>query len=112
MGSKGGGANLDAIKDSKVGQTAVKNAIAVLQEFYDKQGGALLQRQVPEMEAYKGMGSKGGGVLGMLEVIESDFARVVSDTTAEEMQAAAEYSTFMATAESDVKAKHKLEEDT
>merc|ERR1719183_1333237 len=40
-------ANLDAIKDSKIGRETVKNAISVLREFYEKQGEALLQRQVP-----------------------------------------------------------------
>ena len=45
-------ANLAAIEDSKTGQTATKNAIKVLKEFYDKQGAGLVQvKQVPEMEA-------------------------------------------------------------
>merc|ERR1719421_17842 len=45
----------------------------------------------PEMESgeYTGMGN--GGVMGMLEVIESDFARLLSETTAGEAEAASEY---------------------
>merc|ERR1719472_710313 len=45
----------------------------------------------PEMEAggYTGMGN--GGVMGMLEVIESDFARLIADTTSAEAESAAEY---------------------
>jgi hypothetical protein len=56
---------------------------------------SLLQRssstQKPEMEegGYTGMGN--GGVMGMLEVIESDFARLLAETTADEAESAAEY---------------------
>merc|ERR1719439_533007 len=56
---------------------------------------SLLQKsattQKPEMEdgGYTGMGN--GGVMGMLEVIESDFARLLSETTADEEENAADY---------------------
>merc|ERR1719171_70101 len=56
---------------------------------------SLLQKssatQKPEMEegGYTGMGN--GGVMGMLEVIESDFARLLAETTADEQENAAEY---------------------
>merc|ERR1719393_1250141 len=56
---------------------------------------SLLQRssstQKPEMEegGYTGMGN--GGVMGMLEVIESDFARLLAETTADEAENAADY---------------------
>ena len=43
----------------------------------------------------KGQGSASGGVVGMLEVIASDFQRLKAETTAEEMTAANEYDTFM-----------------
>merc|ERR1719265_895023 len=48
----------------------------------------------PEMEAgeYKGMG--GGGVLGMLEVCQSDFARLLSETSASEDDADREFKDF------------------
>ena len=36
---------------------------------------------------YKGMGAESGGVVGMLEVIESDFARLESETKAAEATA-------------------------
>merc|ERR1719281_2257060 len=47
--------------------------------------------QKPEMEqgGYTGMGN--GGVMGMLEVIESDFARLLAETTADEQENAADY---------------------
>merc|ERR1719281_703872 len=56
---------------------------------------SLLQKssatQKPEMEegGYTGMGN--GGVMGMLEVIESDFARLLAETTADEQENAADY---------------------
>merc|ERR1719506_46097 len=46
-------------------------------------------QQEPEIfdEPYKGMGAESGGVVGMLEVIESDFARLEADTKAAEASA-------------------------
>merc|ERR1719172_501875 len=43
-------------------------------------------------EPYKGM--ENGGVMGMLEVIQSDFARLLSETTAAESEAEKEYTEF------------------
>merc|ERR1719386_474500 len=61
------------------------------------------------MAAYKGMSSASGGVVGMLEVISSDFARLLADTKASENAAAAEYDAFMKDAKTSKKAKHDLE---
>merc|ERR1712032_1309592 len=44
---------------------------------------------------YKGMQAENGGVIGMLEVIESDFARLEADTKAAEATAQKEYDDFM-----------------
>ena len=46
-------------------------------------------------EPYKGLGGESGGVVGMLEVIESDFARLEADTKAGEATAQKEYDEFM-----------------
>jgi len=97
-----------AMKDAAAAQVAVQSALAVLKDFYSKQGGSFLQ-QVPEMEAYSGMGAASGGVIGMLEVIESDFARVEADTRASETQAAAEYKSLMSESEATLKSKHDAE---
>jgi len=103
--------NEAAIADAQAAQVAMKQAMAVLQEFYGSE--ALIQmtkaQQVPEMEAYKGMKTRGGGVMGMLEVIDSDFARVEAETEAAEVQAAEQYKSFMKEAEADVEAKHEAE---
>jgi len=100
--------NLDTIADAKAGSKAVANALAILQEFYSSQA-SFLQRgkQVPEMAAYKGM--SGGGVIGMLEVIQTDFMRLEADTKAAESQAAQEYDSFMAESTSSKKKKHEEE---
>jgi len=68
------------------------------QEFYAKAGEATAFVQAePEIfdKPYKGMGAESGGVVGMLEVIESDFARLESDTKASEATAQKEYDQFM-----------------
>merc|ERR1719387_71950 len=59
----------------------------------------------PELEdgGYTGMGN--GGVMGMLEVIESDFARLLAETTASEAEGAEEYAKLKADSAEDKAAK-------
>jgi len=89
--------NAETIKDAQEAQTAVSQALTVLKEFYEKAGKATAFAQQPEIfdKPYKGMGGMAGGVVGMLEVIESDFARVQAETSAAEAAAAKEYQQFM-----------------
>merc|ERR1740121_310218 len=93
--------NEQTVKDSGEAQTAVAQALTVLKEFYSKAGEAtaLLQQQpaAPEIfdSPYKGMQAENGGVVGMLEVILSDFARLESDTKAAEVTAQKTYDAFM-----------------
>jgi len=101
--------NTDTIADANAGSAAVKKALVVLKEFYASQGAFLQTGQVPEMQAYKGMQSAKGGVVGMLEVIVSDFERLAAETQASETQAAQEYAGFMSDAKTDKKEKHKRE---
>jgi len=104
--------NLAIIADAKAGNAATKQALVILREFYATQGSFLQQKQVPEMAEYKGMSGAKGGVVGMLEVIETDFARLEADTTAAEAQAASEYDSFMSDSQADKKAKHQQEVKT
>jgi len=97
--------NEATIADAKAGSEAVKSALVVLRNFYSTQ--ASFAQQVPEMKAYGGMSSASGGVVGMLEVIVSDFVRLEAETKAAETQAAAEYDVFMRDAKADKEAKHK-----
>jgi hypothetical protein len=101
--------NTDTMKDAAAGEEATKAALVILKEFYSSQASLLQQQQVPEMAAYKGMQSAKGGVVGMLEVISSDFARLFADTKASEDAAATEYAAFMKDATASKKAKHDLE---
>merc|ERR1719380_62803 len=85
--------NAETVKDAQEAQTAVAQALSVLKEFYEKAGEATALSQLkggqpmPEVfsdEPYRGMGAESGGVVGMIEVIQSDFARLESETTAAE----------------------------
>jgi len=93
--------NTATIADSQAAQTAVAQALTVLKEFYAKAGDAtaLVQQKQPAPEVfdspYKGMQSENGGVVGMIEVIQSDFARLEADTKASEASAQKEYDEFM-----------------
>merc|ERR1711878_143307 len=99
------------IKDSQEAQTAVAQALTVLKEFYAKAGEAtaLLQQPAPEIfdSPYKGMQAENGGVVGMLELIESDFARLEADTKAAEATAQKQYDSFMTDSKVDKTAKTK-----
>lgn len=88
--------NTATIADAKAGKEAVAKATKVLKDFYDKAATTTALVQAPETfdKPYTGMG--GGGVMGMLEVCESDFARLESETTSAESEAAKEYEQFMA----------------
>merc|ERR1719512_40536 len=104
--------NEETVADSQAAQTAVAQALTVLKEFYSKAGDAtaLVQRQQPEAPEifdapYKGMQSENGGVVGMLEVIESDLSRLEADTKASEATAQKEYNEFMTDSKVDKEAK-------
>merc|ERR1712159_325754 len=89
--------NTETISDSQEAQTAVAQALTVLKEFYAKAAEATAFVQQPEIfdSPYKGMNAEGGGVVGMIEVIQSDFARLESETSAAEATAQKEYDEFM-----------------
>jgi len=95
--------NAETIKDAQEAQTAVSQALTVLKEFYAKAAKATALAQQPEIfdKPYKGMGGMTGGVVGMLEVIESDFARLQAETLAAEAKSQKEYDEFMHDSEVD-----------
>jgi hypothetical protein len=79
--------NTATVKDAQEAQAAVQKALEVLKGFYDKAASA--------QGGYSGQQSSSTGVLGMLEVIASDFARLESETSADEESAARAYASFM-----------------
>jgi len=99
--------NTKTVAEARAAQVAVERATKVLKDFYgNAQGGsALLQSEDQEglqqemtqasKEPYTGMQSASGGVIGFLEVVLSDFARLETQTTSDEDTAASEYKKFM-----------------
>merc|ERR1712228_1032668 len=99
--------NLATIADAKAGFEAVGKALVILREFYSSQ--ASFVQQVPEMAAYTGQQSGNKGVVGMLEVIQTDFSRLRAETEAAEHAAAAQYASFMKVSEASKRQKHEEE---
>jgi len=103
------------IKDAKEAQVAVSQALAVLKEFYAKAATATALVQAKQTPAeqlaadtpetfdtpYTGMQGSTGGVVGMLEVIASDFARLESETSAAEEEAQNAFERFEAESSKD-----------
>jgi len=101
--------NIQTIADAQEAQEACEQALAVLKEFYAKAAEAtsLVQtgtktKQTPGEEApetfdtpYKGMMAEGGGPMDFLEVIQSDFVRLESETKTAEEQARKEFEKFL-----------------
>merc|ERR1719390_33937 len=111
--------NKETVEDAKEAQTAVSQATTVLKEFYRKAATAtaLMQgrkeepKKNPFQQAYTGMGGENTGVVGMLEVIGSDFARLESETAAAEEQAAKEFERFSIASAKDKAVKNQEMQD-
>merc|ERR1719401_1904171 len=112
--------NQQTVADAKAAQVAIERAMKVLRDFYaqaedDSPGGASLlqasggadsdRTEAAEREPYTGMQGAKAGVLGALEVLVSDFARLETETSAAEDQAATAFQTFLYEAEEDVEVK-------
>jgi hypothetical protein len=98
--------NQKTMKEAKAAIQAITQAIAVLKDFYAKsaEATAFVQAHLkaPEDDApetfdkpYQGNQDEGGGIMGMLEVILSDFTRLDSETTSGEAQELEEYKNYM-----------------
>jgi len=113
--------NEQTVKDAQDAQAAISQAVAVLEQFYGRAAEATALVQI-KMEAqsgqqptapeifdspYTGMQAGSGGVLGMLEVIQSDFARLEAETSAAESQAQREHQEFLNDSELDKAQKSK-----
>jgi len=97
------------ITEAQEGLDALNLCIDLLDKFYktaakEKVDLSLAQASPPEDapdagfgngEAYMGAQSESGGVLGMLEVMKSDFMRTVEETQVEELKAEQEHLEFM-----------------
>jgi hypothetical protein len=98
--------NAATISEAEEGQAAVEQAIDVLDKFYKTAAKAevfIQRKQVPDMPdagfsgANKGSQSAATGILGMLDVIKSDFVRTIKETGKAEKAAAKEFMEFETT---------------
>lgn len=113
--------NMQTLKDAKAGLAAVSEALLILKVFYKQaaKGKVLLQASPIEEDdpgaasgAYKGNQESAKAILGLLEVIVSDFQRTVKNTQAEEDAQQAEFIKFDRTSKADIGGKEtKLELD-
>jgi hypothetical protein len=90
--------------EMKTGVDGVKLALKVLREYYSK--------DAAEDESYKAAEGAGSGIIGLLEVVESDFSKGLAEMIAAEETAASDYDRMTkeneiekATKEQDVKYK-------
>jgi len=107
--------NEAAIADAKDAQAAVAQAVVVLEEFYARAGDATALVQKKKKQAppaifdspYKGMQAEKGGIIGLLEVVQSDFARLEAATSSDEASAQKAYDDFMTDSKVDKAQKQK-----
>merc|ERR1719375_309732 len=98
--------NAQTVEDAKAGLEAVNMAIDILSKFYKTAAKAEVSMvqgpadDAPDsgfkaFEAYKGAQGSSTGILGMLDVIKSDFERTIKVTEEEEAKAQAAFDEFM-----------------
>jgi len=113
--------NEQAVKDAQEGQAAITEAIGTLRTYYSSakdnqvpQEMSLLSKQAPDVdfenEAYTGAQDAAVGVLGMLDVIKSDFVRGEEQAKLDEKTSEAEYAKFKATSDASLISKEKQHE--
>jgi len=118
--------NEQTISDAKEGLEAVQNAMKILKDFYE---GSMLQvragapakdsegltvgDKAPEIfeDEYKGKLDESKGIIGILEVIESDFKRTIDVVGKEEDAAAEQYKKDKADMEADLEGKKTEKKD-
>mmetsp|Transcript_33470 Transcript_33470/g.80835 ORF Transcript_33470/g.80835 Transcript_33470/m.80835 type:complete len:674 (-) Transcript_33470:51-2072(-) len=107
--------NAVTVAEAKEGKIATNKALKVLREFYRKAGKATVLTQsrkdvgAPETfsEPYTGMQGANGGVVGLLEVIVSDFAKIESRAAQQEKEAEKEHQAFLVESKRDVAVKSR-----
>lgn len=100
--------NKETVYEATIGKQATEKAITILSRFYATAAKAKVDLSLSQGpmddapdagfktgEAYTAAGSDSGGVVGMLEVIMSDFERTIKETEAAEASAEKEFNQFM-----------------
>merc|ERR1712087_296227 len=76
--------------DLELGLEGVRGALTILREYYG--GASFVQQPRPEMpELHSKATGAGNSIIGILEVVESDFAKNLASATTEEDDAEAQY---------------------
>merc|ERR1719248_258136 len=116
--------NMKTIADAQAGLGATKMALSALEKFYNNaflqqssmytppnagRDGQTVGDMAPEQLGgeYHGNQDASKGIIGLLEVIISDFERTIETTTAEEKAAQKEFEEFKAKTEEDIADKEK-----
>merc|ERR1719174_3684089 len=81
-------------KDYEQGQTSCAAAIKVLHEYYQGKSFVQTSTLVSDMAHSAGRGAS-SGIIGLLEVAESDFSRMLAEATAAEDSAVSEFDPFL-----------------
>jgi hypothetical protein len=113
--------NKETLETAKEGKASIELALKVLSEFYKSAGAELLQYvppnsdregktvgdRAPEIfdDKYRGDQSSSKGIIGLLEVILSDFDRTIDKVTDEEKLSAEAFNKLKKDAETSIKEK-------
>merc|ERR1719198_912085 len=117
--------NEETIATATTGKEGVELALQILKEFYEGAAAELLQKYVPpdsDREGhtvgdlapevfdtkYKGAQAEGGGIIGILEVVLSDFERTIATTQDEEEMAQEDFEIFEADTKTDIATKERM----
>merc|ERR1719264_427501 len=124
--------NKETLETAKDGKASVELALKVLSEFYESAGGKFIQTankkyvppnadregktvgdRAPEIfdEEYRGDQSSSKGIIGLLEVILSDFERTIDKVTEEEKLSAEAFETLKKDTEASIKEKKESKEE-
>jgi peptidoglycan hydrolase CwlO-like protein len=115
--------NEKTISDATEGKTGVELALQILTDFYSAQGVLFAQYVPPDSDRnmktvadlspeifddeYKGKQKESKGVIGLLNIILSDFDRTITTVTDQEALSAEEFSDFKDKTEKDTVAKEQ-----
>jgi len=122
--------NKKTVEDSKAGLAAVRAAKQVLEDFYgflqvktdaqkykpakgDKDGNTVadLAPKTGFDEDYEGNQAASSGIIGLMEVIESDFERTIQETEDAESEGESDYEAYKSSTEADLSTKKQTVKD-
>merc|ERR1719454_570707 len=116
--------NEAAVEEAKEGVDAVKSALETLKGFYnlvqtgykppksDRYGETVADVAPESFEGeYKGATGDAKGIIGILEVVQSDFERTIETTEKAEEEAVKAHKEFVEEAEKNIKEKNQSKED-